>query len=63
MASDRVDSVLAYVAGRFSGQTETVATAALGYVLSRSAASRRLCERHSELAMRTLRPLSGWELR
>lgn len=41
MTTNRVDSVLAHVAGRLTGQTETLATEALGYILSRSAASRQ----------------------
>ena len=40
MTVDRVDSVFAHVARRLTGRTETVATEALGYILSRSAASR-----------------------
>ena len=40
MAADGRDSVLAHVAWKFPGQTETVATEALGYILSRSVSSR-----------------------
>ena len=40
MAENGRDSVLAHVAWKFPGQTETVATEALGYILSRSVASR-----------------------
>lgn len=40
MAADGRDSLLAHVAWKFTGQTETLATEALGYVLSRSPAAR-----------------------
>ena len=40
MVADGRDSVLAHVAWKFPGQTETVATEALGYILSRSVSSR-----------------------
>jgi len=40
MTIDRVDSVFAHVARKLTGRTETVATEALGYILSKSAASR-----------------------
>ena len=40
MAADGGDSVLAHVAWKFPGQTETLATEALGYILSRSPAAR-----------------------
>lgn len=40
MAADSRDSLLAHVAWKFPGQTETLATEALGYILSRSAAAR-----------------------
>ena len=40
MAADGGDSVLAHVAWKFGGQTETLATEALGYILSRSPAAR-----------------------
>lgn len=38
--ADGRDSLLAHVAWKFTGQTETLATEALGYILSRSVASR-----------------------
>ncbi len=45
MVADGRDSVLAHVAWKFPGQTESVATEALGYILSRSVSSRAaLCE-------------------
>ena len=40
MAADGRHSVLAHVAWKFGGQTETLATEALGYILSRSPAAR-----------------------
>ncbi len=40
MVADGRGSVLAHVAWKFPGQTETVATEALGYILSRSVSSR-----------------------
>lgn len=40
MASDGRDSLLAHLAWKFTGQTETVATEALGYILSRSVVAR-----------------------
>lgn len=40
MAADGRDSLLAHVAWKFTGQTETLATEALGYILSRSVAAR-----------------------
>jgi hypothetical protein len=40
MAADSRDSLLAHVAWKFTGQTETLGTEALGYILSRSAAAR-----------------------
>ncbi|MDE0376809.1 MAG: hypothetical protein OXK16_12735 [bacterium] len=40
MAADSRDSLLAHLAGKFTGQTETLATEALGYILSRSGAAR-----------------------
>ena len=40
MATDGRDSLLAHVAWKFTGQTETLATEALGYILSRSVAAR-----------------------
>ena len=40
MAADGRHSVLAHVAWKFPGQTETLATEALGYILSRSPAAR-----------------------
>ena len=40
MAADSRNSLLAHVARKFPGQTETLATEALGYILSRSAAAR-----------------------
>lgn len=40
MAADGEHSVLAHLAWKFTGQTETLATEALGYILSRSVAAR-----------------------
>ncbi len=40
MTADGRDSLLAHVAWRFTGQTETLATEALGYIISRSVAAR-----------------------
>ena len=40
MAADSRDSLLAHVAWKFTGQTETLATEALGYILARSGAAR-----------------------
>ena len=40
VVADGRDSVLAHVAWKFPGQTETVATEALGYIFSRSVSSR-----------------------
>ena len=40
MDADSRDSLLAHVAWKFPGQTETLATEALGYILSRSVAAR-----------------------
>lgn len=40
MTADGRDSLLAHVAWKFTGQTETLATEALGYILSRSVAAR-----------------------
>ena len=40
MAADSRDSLLAHVAWKFTGQTETLATEALGYILSRSVTAR-----------------------
>ena len=40
MAADGRDSLLAHVAWKFTGQTETLATESLGYILSRSVAAR-----------------------
>ena len=40
MAADSRNSLLAHVAWKFPGQTETLATEALGYILSRSPAAR-----------------------
>ncbi len=40
MGTDSRDSLLAYLAGKLTGQTETLATEALGYILSRSVAAR-----------------------
>lgn len=40
MTADGRDSLLAHLAGMLTGQTETLATEALGYILSRSAAAR-----------------------
>ena len=40
MAADSRESLLAHLAWKFTGQTETLATEALGYILSRSVAAR-----------------------
>ncbi|MYB43847.1 MAG: hypothetical protein F4X74_02755 [Acidimicrobiia bacterium] len=40
LMADGRDSLLAHVAWKFTGQTETLATEALGYILSRSVAAR-----------------------
>ena len=41
LAADGWDSLVALLAWKFTGQTETLATEALGYILSRSAARLR----------------------
>jgi len=41
MAADSRNSLLAYLAGRLTGQTETLATEALGYILSQSGAAQK----------------------
>jgi len=40
MAADDQDSLLAHLAWKFPGQTETLATEALGYILLQSVAAR-----------------------
>ena len=43
MTTNDNNSLLAHFAYKFSGQTETTATEALGYILSRSEAARNAC--------------------
>lgn len=45
MAADSRDSLLAHLAGKLTGQTETLATEALGYILSGSGAAREALQK------------------
>ena len=53
MAADGWDSLLAHLARKFTGQTETLATEALGYILSRSAAAREALRKTLRTGART----------
>ena len=59
MAADGRDSLLAHLAWKFPGQTETLATEALGYILSRSVAARAALRETLRTGGADVAPLCG----